>query len=537
MKTLAKLIYVEADEEITELVDRLRTLQTEEAVTLVIPESPKALQSPMSFRLLKRYAQNFGIQLNVVSGDSRIRALSLESGFSTFASVEAYDRGVEVHRAGSLEAPETADVLAASYQPAIPATPRAIVSAPAKRPVPTPPAFSDERPPAGRPAGPTAPRLRRPFVVGAGLVVLLAILAGGFYLPTATVTLSVAGTKVEVNPKLVGAAAAPAGATDRFQTKALDATASQQAQVTATGQKTAGGVWATGEVVFTCNCSQFPQGLDVQQTAIVSTSDMKKRYALRVQKPVHVPPDGTATAPIIATQAGTRGNTGPGTIKTIEGLQPQYQAVMTVDNLSPIVGGIDPGTVTIVQDSDITIAKQALVDQLAPKVQNDLNGKVAGLHLVPESIKIDSTVASDAKVGDQVTNFNITVTVTGRASAFDDAAVRKLLAGTLEGKVPTGQQLSEDPIATSYKVAAAAPDGNVTLDGHAQAFTRPVFNATGIRSQIKGKSPGTARASLQHLPGVVDVLVRQQPMALPWLPLFSSRIFIRVQEASVNLTR
>ncbi len=529
MKTLAKLIYVEADEEITELVDRLRSLQSEGAVTLVIPESPKALQSPMSFRLLKRYAQNFGIQLNVVSGDSRIRALSLESGFSTYASVEAYDRGVEVHRAGSLETAETADVLAASYQPEIPATPRAIVSAPAKRAQPTPPAFSEERPTAGR----TAPLLRRPFAVGAGLVGLLAILAGGLYLPTATVTLSVAGTRVEVNPKLAGAPNVAVGATDRFQTKALDATASQQAQVTATGQKQVLGVFATGAVVFSNSASSsrpviFPQGTHVQ-----TGGGSGIRFVTQQPSGVVDPGASSMSVPVLAFRSGQSGNVPANSITVVLPLNPDYG----VTNPQATFGGADPRFATVIQDSDINIAKQALVDQLAPKVQNDLNGKVAGLHLVPESLRIDSTVASDAKVGDQVTNFNITVTVTGRASAFDDAAVRKLLAGTLEGKVPTGQQLTEDPIATSYKVAAATPDGNLTLDGHAHAFARPVLNAAGIRSQIKGKSPGTARASLQHQPAVVDVLVRQQPVALPWLPLFSSRIFIRVQEASVNLTR
>jgi len=528
VKTLAKLIYVEADEEITELVDRLRTLQTEEAVTLVIPESPKALQSPMSFRLLKRYAQNFGIQLNVVSGDSRIRALSLESGFSTFASVEAYDRGVEVHRAGSLEAPETADVLAAPYHPAIPATPRAIVSAPARRPVPTPAAFSEERPTAGRQAGPTAPRLRRPFVVGAGLVMLLAILAGAFYLPTATVMLSVAGTKVEVNPKLVGAAAVQAGATDRFQTKALDATASQQAQVTATGQKQVAAVFATGAVVFSNSAKSspviFPKGTYVQ-----TGGGSGIRFVTQQDSDAVDPGASSKSVPVLALRSGQSGNVPANSITVVLPLNPDYG----VTNPQPTFGGADRSA-TVIQDSDITTAKQALVDQLTTRVQNDLNGKVAGLHLVPESLKIDSTVASDAKVGDQVTNFNITVTVTGKASAFDDAAVRKLLAGAVEGKVPKGQQLTEDPIATSYNVAAASPDGNITLDGHAQAFARPIFNVAAIRSQIKGKSPGSARASVQHLPAVVDVLVRQQPISLPWLPPFSSRIFIRVQEASVN---
>jgi len=38
VKTLAKLLYVEADEEITDLVDRLRDLSLEDEVTFVVPD-------------------------------------------------------------------------------------------------------------------------------------------------------------------------------------------------------------------------------------------------------------------------------------------------------------------------------------------------------------------------------------------------------------------------------------------------------------------------------------------------------------------
>ena len=72
MKTLAKLLYVEADEEITDLVDRLRDLSLEDEVTFVVPERARALQSAMSFRLLKRYADSYGKRVNLVSGDPRL---------------------------------------------------------------------------------------------------------------------------------------------------------------------------------------------------------------------------------------------------------------------------------------------------------------------------------------------------------------------------------------------------------------------------------------------------------------------------------
>ncbi|HKV31385.1 MAG TPA: hypothetical protein VJT14_10270, partial [Candidatus Dormibacteraeota bacterium] len=97
MKTLAKLLYVEADEEITDLVDRLRDLSLEDEVTFVVPERARALQSPMSFRLLKRYADSYGKRVNLVSSDPRLQTMSLEAGFTAFPSLAAYDRGTEVH--------------------------------------------------------------------------------------------------------------------------------------------------------------------------------------------------------------------------------------------------------------------------------------------------------------------------------------------------------------------------------------------------------------------------------------------------------
>ena len=105
MKTLAKLLYVEADEEITDLVDRLRDLSLEDEVTFVVPDRARALQSAMSFRLLKRYADSYGKRVNLVSGDPRLQAMSLEAGFMAYPSLAAYDSGTEVHQPALVDEP------------------------------------------------------------------------------------------------------------------------------------------------------------------------------------------------------------------------------------------------------------------------------------------------------------------------------------------------------------------------------------------------------------------------------------------------
>ncbi len=359
MKTLAKLLYVEADEEITDLVDRLRDLSLEDAVTFVVPERSRALQSPMSFRLLKRYADSYGKHVNVISGDARLQALSLETGFSAYPSLLAYDSGAEVHRAGGLEA-ETTPAIAAAGPVAAPARRREapVVSGPPKRPAP-----------AAIKASPPSFRNYRPYLIGAAIIGVLALLALVLYVPTATATLSVRGTPVATEVQLIGAPGTAIGSTDHFTTQALHSSQSQTVQGTATGQKQIAAVAATGRVTFTLSCflctDNLPKGLVVR-------TDGGKRYAT-TQKASMTGPFGTTTVPVSAVTAGADGNTDPHTITTIEGNTDPDN--LKVDNPQATTGGADARTATLVQQSDIDSVGAALCEGRAPEGPGGLDDK------------------------------------------------------------------------------------------------------------------------------------------------------------------
>ncbi|MDQ6711560.1 MAG: baseplate J/gp47 family protein [Candidatus Dormibacteraeota bacterium] len=518
MKTLAKLLYVEADEEITDLVDRLRDLSLEDAVTFVVPERSRALQSPMSFRLLKRYADSYGKHVNVISGDARLQALSLETGFSAYPSLVAYDSGAEVHRPGAIEA-ETAAPIAAAGPVAAPSRRREapVVSGPPKRPAPV-----------AVEASPPSFRNYRPYLISAGVIGILALLALLLYVPTATATLSVRGTPVATEVQLIGAPGTAFGSTDHFTTQAVHSSQSQTVQGTATGQKQVAAVAATGKVTFTLSCflctENLPKGLVVR-------TDGGKRYAT-TQKASMTGPFGTTSVPVSAVTAGADGNTDGHTITTIEGNTDPDN--LKVDNPQATTNGADARTATLVQQSDIDSVGAAFSKDTLPKVQADLTAKAAGLHMVPVGNGVQTTVAADHKVGDELQspfNFSVTVTVAGDAVAFDEKAVKALLQGAIVHKIPPGSQLTNNPKLT-YDPVNPTSDGNITLNGHAVGTYTPVFIESNIRSQLKGKTPSSAHAFLQSLPNVVDARVTQAPFGLPWLPLFSSRITLKIQEAS-----
>src|SRR5258708_39091885 len=95
---MSKVLYVEPDDEITDLVEKIRRSGEEQDLVFVLPHRTKVLQSPLNLRLLQQYSRSFVKRTAIVTGDPRVQQLAKGAGFPTFASVQAYERGVEVVR-------------------------------------------------------------------------------------------------------------------------------------------------------------------------------------------------------------------------------------------------------------------------------------------------------------------------------------------------------------------------------------------------------------------------------------------------------
>ncbi|HEV2012904.1 MAG TPA: baseplate J/gp47 family protein [Candidatus Dormibacteraeota bacterium] len=544
MKTLAKLLYVEADEEITDLVDRLRDLSLEDEVTFVVPDRARALQSAMSFRLLKRYADSYGKRVNLVSTDPRLQAMALEAGFTAYPSLAAYDSGTEVHQPELVGEPPPASSATAA---AAPATAALAAAAPAAAPMgsqatggPRGVATLDrpreasvvsaapkkKPPPPSRPAS-SGPPLEsyRPYLIAAGVLVVLGLLAGILYLPTATATVLVSGTPIKQDITLLGAPGTLSSA-DHFATQAIHAEDSQTLPGTPTGQKQIAAVAAAGTVTISLSCF-FICEETVPKGWIVMTADGGKRYATQRALTLTGPSSGDVA--VTAVTAGAGGNTDAGTITRIDG----NPANLSAKNKDATTGGVDARTATIILQSDIDSIRDVYAKDGVPKVTDQLNSKAQGLKLVLVGSGVQATATSDHKAGEEVPGMTVTIKVAGDGVVFDDKIVKQMLKTSLVRKIPQGSQLTNN-VTTTYDAIDATADGHITLNGHASGFTTPVFLETAIRSHLKGLSPSSAHAFLQSLPNVVDARVTQSPYGLPWLPLFSSRITLKIQEVSNN---
>src|SRR5437867_2063730 len=86
-------IYVETEEEIPELVERLRRYHGEDTM-LVLPMRSRIGQSRFNFQLLRNYSARLGKRVTVVCDDPAVQKMASESGFPVFGGVGPEGQGI-----------------------------------------------------------------------------------------------------------------------------------------------------------------------------------------------------------------------------------------------------------------------------------------------------------------------------------------------------------------------------------------------------------------------------------------------------------
>src|SRR3989304_6581447 len=81
-----KILYLEIDEEITSVIDRLK--KTAEAdIHLVVPKEAALLQSIVNLKLLKKQADSLGKQIQIITHDKVGRNLAEQVGIHSVSKI------------------------------------------------------------------------------------------------------------------------------------------------------------------------------------------------------------------------------------------------------------------------------------------------------------------------------------------------------------------------------------------------------------------------------------------------------------------
>lgn len=569
------LLASESDE-IADLISLVRSASDPD-IGLVVPHGSTALQTPLNARLLSQFSRQTGRRTAIVSADRRVQELARANGMRVYSSIPAFERGVEAPAPQPAAAPAGngfgaagagagaalgagAAAAAASAPPAPPDLDDAAFAGALTTPAPgaVPPIGGSTRPPGGpfqpaRRVGAGALNRKRLYIAGA-VVGLIGLLLFFLLAASATVTVTLAGAPLSVNPTIQGSTdptAAKAG--DHILTQVLQTQGSGNFAANPTGQKTIPAANATDSVTLTTNAThslsfQVPQG-DTFQTNDHSITFVVTQTTQVCIGPSGQPPPGNCTpngtVPIADTTAEAKGNV-PANAITYWPQNPCQVSGMCVDmgqnyqigvsNPQPTNGGADAKQETVASDADVanwnqqvTQIQNTLTSQVNTQLQGQLNGRTFAVDPSGggKSLSFEVKPALPSS-GQQFAPAQITVTGTAKAAVYNMQDVQRNLLSDTKASVSQGDQLGPNSFKPgSCQVTQASDDGTVILSCAATGFSQPVVNLEGLKSQLAGKNPGDANKIVQSkVDKVQDVEVSMFPFKLFYLPLISSRITI-----------
>lgn len=505
------VMYLEADDEVTSVVRRLRASDPG-PVVVVAPGRSRATSSVVALRLLLRAAEAEGRSLAVV-GDALTRSLATEAGLRGFASLDharvaedAPPPALEVRHASiSVVRGPTTDETAPTLAALSPGdgsrddlTQPVAVVAPPPRPAS-----------AGRRAPDRTPGRRTALPVG--LLALPALLlvggavAGAALLPAATVT-------IVPRSETIGPVS--------YEIEVADAERSSGTE-TATAEVIATGTYAVQQAaagtVLLYNWTFFP--VDVPAGTFVAAGEQ----AFATQADVTVPRGqltgagtiaaGDMAVAVVAAAPGPAGNVAPEAINVVvnQAIDARLRGFPEnpeprVLNPEPTAGGVDTTGLEITQ-ADVDTAVAALRQALEAQVV-DATGAAD-----PDSISVPAPLGEpviDIPEGLVGQRDQERVEIGGElswevmradpASVIDEARDRLINDASL---LPEGHEL----LGTSIEVAlgeATLVDGGLAVRAEATAQSAPVIDVARVRDRIVGRTVEEAEAALADL-GAVSV--------------------------------
>ena len=500
-------IYVETEEEIPEVVERLRRFNGEDTM-LVLPMRSRIGQSRFNFQLLRNYAARMGKRVTVVCDDPAVQKMASESGFPVFGAVDAQGEGIT----SEPEAPPPVQRWWKRVRTA--PTTHVGIAAPTRLLTKT----ATELKPG-----------RFLLYVTAATLLLVGLFGAAIYVPSASVTLiAQAAPFTERDVEIQGQ---PGKGTIRIRSVVIQRSNSQ-------GFKTTGSIVvplapAQGQVVYTNNIlpprcpgiSCGSKGIDIPYgQRLMNTNNLEFAQTsgtTTVPWKTSAGP-GTATANVIAVGAGAVGNVGSNTITTIEA-NPYPQ--LTVTNPQATGGGTDPSNTPQMTLADFDAGRAQLEQELRQSIAQTLvTSGQAGEKLSETIIYGPPQYTTDHQPNEKVPTFSGTMSITGEGDFYVDADVQKAFQTYLVQRVPNDQQLlTESPVQVQYRILSATSGGNMTFLGSAAAYVAPKLDEAKIRAQIVGRPLAQARFYLERLP-IRSVAIKEQPMTLPIMPLLIGRI-------------
>ncbi len=494
---MEQIIYLEVDDDILTVRDRLRRAQARN-VLLVVPSGCKALRRPLDFRLLRRQAAALGLALALVSNNVRVRELALAEELTVFSRLAL---GRRVARRGArwrtedLPGVEGLRARLARYKP----------------------------------------RWWH-WVLGVPVVVLVLItLAWSVFMvwPSATVEVVPAHEPIGVSVWIEASPAIRAVDWERLRMPArvVQIEVVDRAEIETTGITNVAADKAKGTVLFV---NPTRRELYIPAGTIVSTS---AGTPIRFQTTVaaRVGPRGRVRVPVEALEGGPGGNVRANMINRVEG---EFEGILKVTNESSTHGGTY-SQARRVTHGDKQKLNDLLINKLLHKGHDELAARLEGEFLPMESMWINRyTIRTnyDHHVNDLADTLALEMRAVVGGVAISEETAQELTRRALLRQVRGGFHLLPETVHVSRgnDVQVDQDSGAVRFVMDGVALMEADIDVNLLREAIRGRPVEEAITYLNRtLPVERAPVLRVEPgwmRRVPWMPF---RILV-VRESDVE---
>ncbi|MFO0781564.1 MAG: hypothetical protein U0524_01555 [Candidatus Saccharimonadales bacterium] len=554
-------IYVDIDDEITGIIDKLRNSDGK-VVALVLPKRATTFQSIVNMKLLKRAADADNKNLVLITSEAGLMPLAGAAGVhvaKTLTSKPEIPAGPDGFEDTEETIDETGEELPddTAAKAAGAATVGALAGAAAAKKAganddmetveldntdaadaasAAKPKSKSFAPPKGGKKGKKDSKLKVPdfdkfrllLIIGAIAFVLL-IIFGYMAIkvwPKAVITLDTNATSIDTNLDLnLSTTATELNEEEKIlPAKKVEQQKTYTQEVATTGQKNNGNK-ANGTVTFT-NCSQVDDitlaaGTGVtsggntfitQQTVTVPASSFKKGSCQN---------DGKASVNVIAQSPGSASN-GANNFSV-----PGNSSLTGSGSTS---GGTD-NIVRVVNQNDINNA-QSKINASDSGVKSDLEDQLkdADYYPLPSTYSTGTpAVTSSAKVGQVADNVTVTQTVTYSMFGVKENDLKKVVNNEIESGIDTNEQsIIDDGISKATFTVASSSSTGAQVNMQGKATVGPELNIASIRKDSLGKKSPQVKAMFNNNPDITGVDVKLSPFWVNSVPNNEKKVTVKI---------
>ncbi len=538
---MSKAIYLEVDEEITSVVDRIRKVKEKEVV-LIIPKRAVVLTSVVNLKLLKRQAKLLEKEVSIVTTDRIGKNLAAQVGFPVYQKLEGKSINTEAiprtkvpieidYRKRKIEKPEELPSEVVEYkEPENKEEPQEIIQ--------------EEREVIPFQSIKTEKRIKKSIKLSfrknkavLGFILFSFLIAFGVFLliyPKVTVLIKPKGDPLSSDLEISVAT----GVNEKnFEENIIPGEIIEVIKESSQKFKATGkidiGEKAKGTITISNKYSTSPQTL-VSGTRFKSSGGL----IFRITNSVTIPGatveggdivPGTTNASIIANQSGEKYNIPPShfTISSFAGTD-KYEKIYG-DSSVPTTGG-STKVVTAVSENDITNAKKSLSTELFKVAEEELKNKdIGSKKIFDQAIKKEIISAEpNPKLNELGEEFELKVKIKVWTIVFDENQLKDLASERLAKKVPKGRDLIDDGKSDLVCKLKKIDSKQMVLKVKITGFVAKKLDQSLITENIKGKTKDEALNYLNTLPEIREAQVILWPNWFKKIPQNKKSIKIQI---------